>query len=117
MPSRELPQPEAQQSEAPDRQVDMSSPRRAIQSRSAIGTIPPVPLPEQVAPKPPIARVDSLIARVSRPNRSLITAVQKEILSKVCEILNNQRKAVWLASASLDWALHEIAKQGHEQVL
>jgi ankyrin repeat protein len=35
----------------------------------------------------------------------------------VCEILNNQKKAVWLNRKSLDWALREVAEQGQEQIV
>ena len=105
----------AHQSEAPVRQVAMSSPRITFPTTA---TIPPVPLPQQVAAsRPHIPRIAALIARVSRPNKSLITAVQNKNPSKVCEILNDQTKAVWIDRKSLDLALCNVANQGHEQVV
>ena len=75
------------------------------------------PAQPAAASKPHVPRVAALIARVSRPNKSLVTAVQKGNPSKVCEILKEQRKVVWLDGKSLSWALREVAKQGHAQAV
>ena len=94
----------------------MSSPMMALPSKSTIRTISPDPLLRS-APRPRIPRVAALIAGVSRPNKSLITAAMQNNSSKLCDILNDQKKAVWLDKKSLDWALPVVARQGHEQTV
>jgi hypothetical protein len=49
--------------------------------------------------------------------RSLITAVMESDISKVCEILNDQRKVVWLDDKSIDRAIFIGSGQGQEQVV
>jgi hypothetical protein len=88
------------------------------QSEDAIGNKLPAPSPQEVAvQRPRIPQVAALIARLSRPNDSLITAVEKCNMSKVCEILNDQRKAVWLDRKSFYKAITWAAGSGEEQVV
>jgi ankyrin repeat protein len=116
--SREHLGPKASKSDAPVQQAAMSSPMMALPSKNTIGTVPPDPLFRHVtAPKPHIPRIAALIAGISRPNKSLITAAEQNYPSKVREILNDQKKAVWLDKKSLNRALRAVARQGHEQAV
>jgi ankyrin repeat protein len=59
----------------------------------------------------------TLIARLGRPNKSLITALEKNDQSRACEILNNQKKSVWLDFETLKRALCMAAQLGHAHVV
>ena len=77
----------------------------------------PVPLPQEATvQRPRIPRVAALIARLTRPNQSLITAAE-ECISKACEILNDRRKVLWLGKESSCMAIIWAASRGDEQVV
>jgi len=73
--------------------------------------------PKVATQKPRIPRVAALIAGLTRPNKRLIAAVDKDDLSQVCEILNDQSKVVWLDSVSLRKAMYYAVDQGHEEAV
>lgn len=114
---------EARQREAPVSQI--SSPRTGPSnvgvtspSTDVTGNELPVPLSQEiVVQRPRIPRVATLIARLTRPNHSLITAVEECDMLKICEILYDQRKVVWLDSESFCMAVVWAAGRGEEQVV
>jgi ankyrin repeat protein len=73
--------------------------------------------PKVATQKPRIPRVAALIAGLTRPNKRLITAVDKDDLSQVCEILNDQSNVVWFDSVSLRKAMYYAVDQGHEEAV
>jgi hypothetical protein len=87
-------------------------------SKDAIRNKLPVPSPQEVAiRRPRIPRVAALIAGLTRPSNSLMTAVKECNISRVCEILNDQRKVVYLNNRSLCKAITWAAGRGEEQVV
>jgi hypothetical protein len=75
---------EARQRKAPVSQI--SSPGNDLSNAGATS-------PKEVAiQRPRIPRVAGLIARLTRPNHSLMTTVEEQDILKVREILNEQRK-------------------------
>ena len=89
-----------------------------LPSKDATRNKLPVPLPLEVAiRRPRIPRVAALIAGLTRPSNSLITAVKECDISRVCEILNDQRKVVYLNNRSLCKAITWAAGRGEEQVV
>lgn len=89
-----------------------------LSRKDEIGNGPSTPLPPKIAVKRPrIPRVASLIASLSRPNKSLINAIRYFDISKACEILNNENKVVWLDSASFRMALTTAASNGQAEVV
>jgi ankyrin repeat protein len=114
---------EARQREAPVSQIlssktDPSNVGATSLSKDATGNKLPVPLPQEIAvQRPRIPQVAALIARLTRPNHSLITAVEECDMLKMCEILYDQRKVVWLDSESFCMAIVWAAGKGEEQAV
>ena len=92
----------------------MSFSRMGLPSNAIATTPSPQPTP---APKPHVPRIATLIARISRPKKSLVAAARNEDPSGVCDILNDQTKAAWLDQKSLNLALCEVAGQGYERAV
>jgi ankyrin repeat protein len=90
----------------------------ALPSRGVIGSTPSnSSSPHTTTPRSRVPRLAALIAAISRPNKSLLAATRENNPSKVREILNDQRKVVWLEDKSLSSALLNAAYQGHELIV
>jgi hypothetical protein len=124
IPSRERHGFEAGQYEAPVSQVAVPLHTRispsnlnagaSLSSGDAIGNTgsSSVPLPRKASRVP---RVAALIARFSRPKKTLLIAVEENDHAKLDELLNDQIKAAWIDSATLDKALRIAVNKGQEQ--
>jgi ankyrin repeat protein len=84
----------------------------------AVGNSLPVSSAKHLAAqRPRIPRVAALIAGLSRPRKSLISAARKGDLLKVSGILYDQAKLDLIDSKSLDPAMYGAAQQKHTQIV